>query len=1045
MYYKNKKHLHHKLAASMLAAAMIFSAAGAPVMAMTNEPATLQTQLAQKSGLNFYDIAKNQKNGVNINDPSSLMKSTLLSQPDGSGKTVLQHWAALACGIFSSTPSSYASEDAEKDMGAGKDLKEFRKRFTEDVSTGTKNYGNLYQLLSTDQERKQSTEDSDFDAKYHQDINTYSTGLRYAQNLNAVQEKAHSLLADLDDSEHVNPSGYAKYHSIPAMAETKEKGTPALYSMVATRDKDGILSDYTYNALGLAFYDFQLEEAPDESGFKKTTPLTAEQVQEIREKIATGKAVDLKGFTFRKEPTVNSHTYEVNDSSSVMTASHSLAKTTSTTVTDTNTAAATYKQGKEFSAGAKVGGKFFSDLFTGELTAGMKLTKEETKTDTKTNTYTTANTEVKTDSNNYPIPAYSAAEIQTNTSTKKITESYSKPVVITYKVAVFSMCGEHQGSSFEDGGCYHRNFFTEIGSQTDNSTAWSNLQDRTAPNHIGDDTYDKSKAVTKLYGRRFAKNPLRSPLLGPFMNIAGYLGLGASKGMNYPWDKPYLDHINWNNAIQCANSLGYDRDQSNAGEDSIKALTTHLPVSTAGGVVTTETTTQDVSLKDMISTRTLSRVDLENANQSSHVIKEGESLRLNSIGLKGINDANCAFTGFNAQKGHWILTDANGTPMKDPVKSDLGTVMKDGSGNPIFKAASGKSGMAYLKYIVNDNVYRVYNQENVKSANVQTPVISVKVQSDAQSFKGSIEIPENINVTYKSNEPIDLNSLVGQDVNVFDAKNHIVNKPVVWVAKNKSGIQMENGKIKITKDGDYQVRAEYGDVASDWMTVHAKASAQSVQKKASAQSDQKKTSAQSDQKKASAQSDQKKASAQSDQKNVPAQSVQKNAPTQSDQKATAEQPEAPESANVEQETAPEDVLKQDASLAQTAAVLMTLNRGSSPAADALSKWFQENVTESAQEKGFEWASQNHIFDGIERTSVSKDDTVTKKEFAVMLYKAYGPKTAAAESTDLTKAALDWASEQGLDVSKADENVKLEEVVSTIAHCVNLDSSSADIK
>ena len=175
---------------------------------------------------------------------------------------------------------------------------------------------------------------------------------------------------------------------------------------------------------------------------------------------------------------------------------------------------------------------------------------------------------------------------------------------------------------------------------------------------------------------------------------------------------------------------------------------------------------------------------------------------------------------------------------------------------------------------------------------------------------------------------------------------------------------LTDGKMNFTEDGDYIVRAEYGDVFSNFMTVHAVA---------------------------------------------------------------AEQP-----------AVEENTLDQDASLAQTAAVLTTLNRENCPTADTMSAWFQENVTETTADQGFEWASQNHVFDEIERASVSKDDAVTKKEFAVMLYKTYGPKLMTEENTDLTKAALDWASEQGMDVSKADENVKLEDVLGMIAHCVNLD-------
>lgn len=955
MYNKNKKHLHHKLAASMLAATMIFSAVGAPTFAMGSEPIALQAEQAKQGSFSFYDIDKYGSTDLNLDqsDPTlkereCLMKKTLLGKSSENGKSVLENWAVLACGMFADIPSSYSSEDQEDDFGQYKHLSDFKARFTNDVQNGKDYYGNLYKLLTSTKGKWQSTNDSIYSAKYHQDINTSSTGLKYAANLNDVQTAAFQQLSDLDGGEHLSAQDYKNQHEIQAMSDTKGKDSPALYSIVATRDKYGILSNYHYTALGIAFYDFKVEEVPEDSGFVTSIPLTPEQQKIITEKMLAGENVDLNGFSYSKTPESSKADYEVNDSSSPMSATHALTKTTTTTLTDTNTVAHAFKQAHELSASYKVQcpNTILSFMFSGELAGGYKLTKDQTDTFTDTHTVTNTETETKTDTHGYTIPAYSASELEINTTSKKFDEKYNKPVCITYKVAVFSMTGGHSGRDFEGDGWSQRSFFAEIGSDLSQSAAWSNLKNRTSPSHISDYTYGKSTALTRLTGKLYQR---------------GFWPWTTKTRRSFDWDNPYVDSVRWDEVIHKANLMGIDGSDETTGQKAVDALTTQLPVSMTEGSFIADTSYMEINHKGFVATRPLYRVSLENSAQASHTITGGSSLSLGSIGLKGKNAVGADFVGFNPELGEWVPADENGNILEN---CELGTVTKDASGNPIFKAAPGQNGTVYLKYVVKDNVYRVYHQPNVKSADVITPVISVKVQSDSESFVGSIEIPEKINVTYTPGEPVDLNNLKGLNVDVFDAKGHFIDKPVVWTARRSAGMTLTDGKMNFTEDGDYIVRAEYGDVFSNFMTVHAVA---------------------------------------------------------------AEQP-----------AVEENTLDQDASLAQTAAVLTTLNRENCPTADTMSAWFQENVTETTADQGFEWASQNHVFDEIERASVSKDDAVTKKEFAVMLYKTYGSKLTTEENTDLTKAALDWASEQGMDVSKADENVKLEDVLGMIAHCVNLD-------
>ena len=145
MYKKTRKNLYHKLAASMLATTMIFSAVGVPIMAMESDVTLVEPVQGED---NYYDIDTHTESNIDVREPKDLMAKVLLSQPDDSDKTILENWAVLACGMFADIPSSYAIEEADGRFGELKHLSDFKAHFSDDVKEGNDNYGNLSKLLS---------------------------------------------------------------------------------------------------------------------------------------------------------------------------------------------------------------------------------------------------------------------------------------------------------------------------------------------------------------------------------------------------------------------------------------------------------------------------------------------------------------------------------------------------------------------------------------------------------------------------------------------------------------------------------------------------------------------------------------------------------------------------------------------------------------------------------------------------------------------------------------------------------------------------------
>ena len=148
-----------------------------------------------------------------------------------------------------------------------------------DVSGKLNSYGNLSELLAKEKEGKQRTE-ANRDDDCYKDIVTKNSGILFAENMNSVQNNAFNMLRKLNGLSAA-PEDFSRYASLNGMEEDKGNN-PCLYTMVATRDRQGLTFCYDYNLFGLVFYDFNLHKSNDGENDLVFSALTKEQKEELK-------------------------------------------------------------------------------------------------------------------------------------------------------------------------------------------------------------------------------------------------------------------------------------------------------------------------------------------------------------------------------------------------------------------------------------------------------------------------------------------------------------------------------------------------------------------------------------------------------------------------------------------------------------------------------------------------------------------------------------------------------------------------------------------
>ncbi|MCF0260841.1 MAG: hypothetical protein HUJ54_13360 [Erysipelotrichaceae bacterium] len=310
--------------------------------------------------------------------------------------------------------------------------------------------------------------------------------------------------------------------------------------------------------------------------------------------------------------------------------------------------------------------------------------------------------------------------------------------------------------------------------------------------------------------------------------------IGNKHGAGYPeydWDNPYVDHLDWNevkNKVDDLHPHVYGKTVWDHGsmtyvnyflnfKHALNSLTSNLPYSLTGGSLMCDVKATNVAIKEFLPIKALTHVSLVDSKQEEQTLLQGESLNLSNLNLKGVDEDQISFYGFNASKGQWKLVDERGNLL---TSTDLGTLATNASGTSVFKASTTAEGTVYAKYFVNENTYKLADKSMVLPERVVTPTIAIHVENAASTFQGTIETPETVTIEYNKGKAVNLNNLKNLNAYVFDTKGNQLDVPVTWYVKEKT-CSLANNRITFPEDGTYHIRAKYGNVYSDWTVVTA--------------------------------------------------------------------------------------------------------------------------------------------------------------------------------------------------------------------------------
>lgn len=697
------------------------------------------TQVTNDKGrlIHFLDIGSSQLE----TDEVTLYKKAIQSND------FLKNWASLAYNIFKSHPDSYWDTE-----GDGWD----------------KDYGKngLYMDFVNYMLNAQSRHIEEAGLANENVAGYVSSGLSVANSLAEVQARAADDIANLPNRKLTGADFLARH---PMDALTADQRL-VLYSTVTAFDRYGRSEQIGYDSFTIAFYDFQLHVLSNEDQL-------------------TGQVIPVKNPAPKEGFVTLTENYGLSDITGQATLANGVQESLSTTITNSET----YSFGEKI--GVTIGGDVKIPLLaegkvniTGELTYDQIMETAYSETSTITETMDKSYTVTTT------IPAHTVQVGQQTMAEETYMVSYDCPVGISYKVAIFSMCGTCYDDNawvqqFDTAGYEQRSFVTIFGGTTDAPDAVESLYQR-AENHLGDTSYEKT--------------------------------YGCTEGTDDDGDV-WCTGLNWSTIIaQGAPSSSVTGLKG--GTALITALDGSYPMSEAGATTTvvqeTISTTQGAAqpILPIASTFINWQLDDEWSLDRAFELTVGETVPISSYRVKATDRDAVPYYGFVATKGTWKIVDATG----QETTSDVAKMVYDPVTGAQILEATGE-GTTYVKYFIPEKTYYTYDGVASTNANISSPAYGVVVSAEEpEPFDGTIALTGSVAVTV--GETTNLNSEDGITVTAYDTTGKEVEPDVSWEAQElaSKGISVTpDGVLTTTQAGTFHVRAYMDDVYSDWIEVVA--------------------------------------------------------------------------------------------------------------------------------------------------------------------------------------------------------------------------------
>jgi hypothetical protein len=242
-------------------------------------------------------------------------------------------------------------------------------------------------------------------------------------------------------------------------------------------------------------------------------------------------------------------------------------------------------------------------------------------------------------------------------------------------------------------------------------------------------------------------------------------------------------------------------------------LCSHQPMSATGGTISYKSTSMNSNINGIVALYPLTKVKLETGS-SKYVMIEGDILELDDLIVNGYNSSDVPYYGFNKDFGKWVLADVTGSQIYFSGVASLST-------NPLtgktYLTAGSVEGTVYLKYLINEDTYKSHTSIGYASdTNSGFKTAFVEINTTSTPFTGRLEARGAL--TGYSGETLNIYT-TPITAYVFDESDKEISAALSWEKRYLNGLTIAGSNITLDQEGEYQIRAAYRGVYSDWVDV----------------------------------------------------------------------------------------------------------------------------------------------------------------------------------------------------------------------------------
>jgi len=710
------------------------------------------TGTQQGRNLTYYDIyGGSMDNRSDTSDQVAFLMDVVTRQDN------LVKWLNLAYNILESNGNMYwdhAKKGWDTDFGNGHYI-DFIKYMQQQVS---------------------GSNDGSKDDKY------ISSGVSVATSLADAQKRTGQLISDCIGHK-LTGKDFVDHHSMDQFNDGTT-GQNVVYTTVAHVDRYGSSYQYGYNGFGLVFYDFQLHVLDDGGA--------------VNSAFGDKKAGDAKTSVIPDVTYTSTGTDEIsvmnqtkNEDKTEATSTLTLQQSGSGTSTTTTTSTQNYSIGETFGRSATVGVKVPAVADgTASLSSSVNFGQSFgfTTSDQQARTETTGSSVATT----VKVPPHTAGAIKESKSVVTVTTKFDCPVGITYKVALYSMCG----TCYDDNAANHT-FATAGYDQRTFLTIFSN---------------ESGDGVEGLYQRGI----VNAGKPGVDQTIA--VTATRTRNANNQW----AYSLDWNKIFKMGVPVTHDASSGKMkqGQEMVTQLVNRYPMSVTGAELKCEESSYVTEVAPSVPLYPIATIALDKQYKRIFNLQPGDSLPIYSYKVIAKDAGGVAYYGFNKAWGEWKVVDENCKPVdSDVVEVSLDPVIKQ------QRIVAKAPGTAYVMYFINENTYKDANGRYSTNDDISSAAYKIEVADAPEApFDGTVQVQVTGDLEVEVNESVNLNSLDNVMAAAYDKTGRMVDVELSWEAQelSKYGITVTaDGVLTATKPGTFHVRAFYQDVYSEWVPVTA--------------------------------------------------------------------------------------------------------------------------------------------------------------------------------------------------------------------------------